>query len=376
MFLGAAYKVAIRDLFRTGRWLLPLMIWLMLSIYWSAYPDLTTRRALREALEIVSVVLLMHTYSRPTEALRITYWSFVTILALDLASLPFPSFSYSSFPSGFVGIHGHKNVAGEFYFLALPLLVLAVFDRRITGMPLPASFAAICGAGLLLLSHSKTGLGLLPVTTLCVGAALTLRKMGAHLPVVLIIYLLIGMIVAAAVMNAGLEETVAFWTGDPSLTGRINVWHYVLARWQESPYLGKGFGALWQVGPQMRPYLTAEHVNWLMNEAHNGYLDVLAQIGIIGLSCLGLFLCAALGAIFLAPANDTSPLNEPRVYASYVIIGVLLYNITESSLVRTGAEAWILFLMQYVALRRPNGAKIPCSSPQPPGPSCRTPGRV
>ena len=313
IFLVAAYRVAVQDLFRTARWLLPLMLCVVLSIFWSTYPELTTRRALREALEVVSIVLLMHTHSRPTETLRITYWSFVTILALDVASLAFPSFSYSSFPPGFVGIHGHKNVSGEFYFLALPVFVLAIFDRRITGNPLPALFASIAGAGLLLLSHSKTGLGLLPVTALCAGALLALRRMGVYLPIALIIYLLIGVIAAAAVASTGLEETVRTLTGDPTLTGRADVWRYVLARWHESPYLGKGFGALWQVGPQMRAYLNAEHVNWLMNEAHNGYLDVLAQMGIIGLLCLGLFLCAALGIIFFAADDDKSRLNTPRI---------------------------------------------------------------
>jgi hypothetical protein len=45
-------------------WLLPLMIWIMASSYWSAFPDLTIRRAGREVIELVSIVLLISTYSR------------------------------------------------------------------------------------------------------------------------------------------------------------------------------------------------------------------------------------------------------------------------------------------------------------------------
>ena len=117
-------------------WLLPLMVWITASYYWSAFPDLTIRRAGRELIECVGIVLLISTYPHPTGPLRILFLSFLTVLFLDVASIPFPSFSYSPDPPGFMGIHGHKNVAGGFYFLALPLFVFAIFDRRIARWPL------------------------------------------------------------------------------------------------------------------------------------------------------------------------------------------------------------------------------------------------
>jgi hypothetical protein len=51
-------------------WLLPLAIWIVASFYWSAFPDLTIRRAGREVIELVSIVLLISTYSHQTEPLR------------------------------------------------------------------------------------------------------------------------------------------------------------------------------------------------------------------------------------------------------------------------------------------------------------------
>ena len=76
-------------------WLLPLMIWITASVYWSAFPDLTFRRAGREVIQLISIVLLVSTYSRQTEILRIIFLAFLTILFADLASIPFPSFSDS-----------------------------------------------------------------------------------------------------------------------------------------------------------------------------------------------------------------------------------------------------------------------------------------
>ena len=125
------------------------------------------------------------------------------------------------------------------------------------------------------------------MTILFLFAGWALRWTGRYKGVFALIYFLIAAAAVVAVLATGLEETVNLLTGDATLTGRTTIWRYVLWRWEESPYLGQGYGALWQVGPQVEAYLRhAEVTGWLMNEAHNGYLDVLAQTGIIGLFCL------------------------------------------------------------------------------------------
>ena len=321
-------------------WLLPLMIWIMASSYWSAFPDLTIRRAGREVIELVSIVLLISTYSRQTEPLRIIFLAFLTVLFADLLLIPFPSLSYFE---GFKGIHGHKNGTGGFYFLALPLFALAIFDRRIAQWPLTAILASICSAGLLLFSHSKTAVGLFAATTLCLFARWAIRWMGQYKGVFVLIYFLIAAATATAVLATGLEDTVTLLTGDPTLTGRTQLWQYVLARWEESPYLGQGFGALWQVGPETGEYLRRAHVDWVMNEAHNGYLDVLAQIGVIGLLVLGFFMISGISILLFTRQEKLVEPNVWKWFAMYVTLGMLLYNITETTFLRGGD--WNVFMV-------------------------------
>jgi O-antigen ligase len=178
--------------------------------------------------------------------------------------------------------------------------------------------------------------------------------MGEYTAVLALIYFLIGAIAAIIVFAAGLADTVASLTGDATLTGRTTVWRYVLSRWEESPYVGQGYGALWSVGPQSEANLRAGQLNWTMNEAHNGYLDVLAQTGIIGVLFLGIFLCAALPTVLFARESNT--LNAWKYYGTYVMIGVVLVNITESTLVKAGAGDWLLFVATFATVglsRRP-----------------------
>jgi O-antigen ligase len=351
MLLAAMYKVPLQKIWYIARWLLPLMIWIILSVCWSTFPDLTLRRAIREVLEVFSLILLISTYSCRTEPLRIIFLAFATIVVLDVASLAKPSISYS--PDGFAGIHGHKNVAGEFYFFALPLFGLAIFDRSIAIGRYVAPLALFLGTALLLLSGSKTAIALFAITCLCVLAIRLLRRMREYTAVLLLIYLLICVAVVVAILGVGFTDTVELLTGDVTFTGRTQLWDYVLARWQQNPYFGEGFGALWQVGVQMGAYLSAGQLNWVMNEAHNGYLDVLAQTGIIGLVLLIVFLVAALLAALFARTDKRSPFDGWKWYIIYVTLGMLLHNVMESTFVRAGDYGWMLLVILFATTQLP-----------------------
>src|SRR5262249_32762482 len=92
---------------------------------------------------------------------------------------------------------------------------------------------------------------------------------------------------------------------------------------------------------------------WVMNEAHNGYLDVLAQTGIIGLVLLIVFLLAALRAAFFVRTDKPARFDGWKWYAIYVTLGILLHNIMESTLVRAGNYGWILFVILFATTQLP-----------------------
>ena len=51
VLLAALYRSKLPELLWVMGWLLPLMVWITVSFYWSAFPDLTIRRAGRELIE-------------------------------------------------------------------------------------------------------------------------------------------------------------------------------------------------------------------------------------------------------------------------------------------------------------------------------------
>ena len=107
------------------------------------------------------------------------------------------------------------------------------------------------------------------------------------------------------------------------------------------------FGSrLWRVvasGASMEAYLRhAEVTGWMMNEAHNGYLDALAQTGIIGLLLLGFFVLSGFLIVLFARQRELQEPNVWKWFAMYVTLGMLFGNITESGFFN--GPDWLIFV--------------------------------
>ena len=78
---------------------------------------------------------------------------------------------------------------------------------------------------------------------------------------------------------------------DTTFSARTVIWRVIKQHIQLSPYVGSGYGAYW-VGPiPQSPSYIFLSVMWLYpTESHNGYLEVVNDLGMLGLGCLSLFI--------------------------------------------------------------------------------------
>ncbi len=142
--------------------------------------------------------------------------------------------------------------------------------------------------------------------------------------------------------------------------------------------LGAGYGSFWAIDPAVQPSLKTD--DWfgtyaIINEAHNGYLDVLVTTGIVGLigSLLVTFWSIRLAALAMVRAQPalvawrTGLLARPTaVFHLALMIGSLVHNFTEStlfqsnSLLVTGFLLATFDLQQWrLATRRPAEPRYP-----------------
>src|SRR5690606_36617520 len=73
------------------------------------------------------------------------------------------------------------------------------------------------------------------------------------------------------------------------LTGRTDIWDLVLLEAGKHPWAGIGYGAFW-LGMESPSQYIIDALYWIPLQAHNGYLDVYNELGVIGIAILSGFL--------------------------------------------------------------------------------------
>jgi O-antigen ligase len=155
-----------------------------------------------------------------------------------------------------------------------------------------------------------------------------------------------------------IDQIVAPLYSQTALTGRVQIWAVQIGYAQDHPLLGAGYGSFWNIGETSPVYQYGR--GWVRDLAsgHNGYLDLLAQIGFPGL-------ILALLAVFILPAARLFTSQTVRRSRGAMLLAMIVFgaghNLTEASLMDRDTIVQ-LFLMFAVAL-----VGVACSSRRLPG---------
>ncbi|MBE9031325.1 O-antigen ligase family protein, partial [filamentous cyanobacterium LEGE 11480] len=193
---------------------------------------------------------------------------------------------------------------------------------------------------LVLLSTSKTGFVLLLLLSLLLPILRSLRvnRIEAKLAVVTM-FLFILTLIAAFVGNY--ELILTSLGRDPTLTGRTDIWAVLLEKASKHIWFGYGFEVFWSGGMDGEA-VDLWYVNrYIVDTAHNGFLDILLELGIVG---LGIFL-ASVVMNFLRGLQWLSGTRSPEgLYPLVVMAYWIVYNLSESTVPTPYSINWILFV--------------------------------
>ena len=91
-----------------------------------------------------------------------------------------------------------------------------------------------------------------------------------------------------AIYGIGFLDVLRLGSNDITFTGRTDIWEFIYTKVQDNLALGYGFGGFWGLGDRSGN-LTASYVYmWYLDSSHNGYLDIMIHLGVIGLSAVAL----------------------------------------------------------------------------------------
>ena len=224
------------------------------------------------------------------------------------------------------GIVSHKNTLGRLMVMSIALCSVS------TGSGLRRLTLFVLSASLLLLSRSAGSILSVIVLLMCWPAVWLLRK-----PIKV---LLTGGILLASVLGSVTVYTyahageIAFALLDrlgksTTLSGRGPLWFLCLKYISDRPWFGYGYSAFWLGADGQYSSQIWKILRWEVPHAHNGFLELCLDIGIIGLI---LFLCV----YFAALAQSIKALRRARSQESMWTLMFLVFlfaaNLSENTL--------------------------------------------
>jgi exopolysaccharide production protein ExoQ len=141
---------------------------------------------------------------------------------------------------------------------------------------------------------------------------------------------------------------------DTTFTGRTNIWKHITID-TVNPLVGAGYWNFWG-GPG--GFNVNEAMHEVIPNAHNGYVDMYLDGGIIGLTILFIMLVACGGRIIKNLRARSDPDRYLRIRLAFVVVAIM-YNLSESTFARMGPIWFTVLLMmtEFPAMARAKKVK-------------------
>jgi exopolysaccharide production protein ExoQ len=336
-------------------WLiLGLLALALISAFWSDYPGITVRRTGSLGTAAIWAWYLAARYDLKDVVKLLAQTFAILALASLFIALALPSYGRADplGPDGWRGAFGGKNELGAAMAVgaATFIYLLTAGERRFSSVLWWVAGLVVC-LGLLYLSQSRTSW---LVALLALPICQINKLMHGRVGVGIIIWTTFILIVAPAMLLV-VEELPAI-TGllgrDSTLTGRADIWATLPQFISERPWLGYGYGGFW-VAASPRVNFIQSAVGWLAPHSHNGWLDLLLDLGIVGVTIVAVQILLILVKGVRAVIDGREPHMQFILLLGFIL---LINNFAESELIRPGV-GWVSLVISAVAIGRISAAR-------------------
>jgi exopolysaccharide production protein ExoQ len=341
------------DIMAENKWLFIYFLYLGISVLWSDYPDVAFKRWVKDAGSILMVLVIL-TEDEPLQAIKAAFFRCTCLLiptsVLLVKCFPYIGSSYDPWDGQpyYSGVGTNKNMLGMALFVCGLSLAWAVFDFRDeeTGdtdktRVLAHLLLGLMTVYLLAKAHSATAIGC-SVLGVCIilGMRLAIRwrvkRLGTY-------GFALALLLTLLYVTFDVDEALIRVLGrDTTLTGRTDIWRDVLNE-NINPLIGAGHASFWLSADRVERL--SQGLYFKLNEAHNGYLEVYINSGLIGSFLLILVLISGARKTKRA-AVAGSTFAALRLG---LLLGTVVYGMTEA-VFRFG---FIFFALLLVLMERP-----------------------
>ena len=341
--------VSLSSLRAVNPFLLLIVLYCAATVVWSPYPVVTLKRIIiLGGLVLVGLCIAppINSAAQFLRTLRITLTTICGLSFVTAIALPHIGVDYA-LGGAWRGVTWQKNTLGSVASYATLLWLYELTtnsqQRRIS------AFGVAFSLFMLIMTKSSTATVL---TVLACGMYLYSHRVwlqGRYLNVAMVLSSLCTVVLFVHfyyVVNAQLPTwgtivgpIAAIFDKGTDLTGRTEIWQILLLSINQHLVTGIGYGAFW-LGADSPAQFIADEFGWMPAHGHNGYLDLLNELGVIGLSLfMGLLIWHAVSILRLMRFDRP----QAALHLSIVLI-IIISNITETDFL-SGSQFQNLMLL-------------------------------
>ncbi len=323
----------------------------VLTTFWSYAPDLTLRRGVALVGTTLFGVYLVSRFSLDRLLHYLGYACLLMIVFSLFFGLFLPQYGImqQDFPGAWQGAFTHKNQLGRMMAFSLVILFIVRYQRP--WLRALALFGRLAALVLIFLSTSATAL----VVTGSMIAALSLSRLlrwksTLALAACFSISAFGGLGLLYAWENG--DVILAGIGRDGTFSGRTELWAASLEAARAQLWLGHGYSAFWLGGGGESGQIWSS-VGWQPPTAHNGWVDLMLELGLVGTLLFTMMLLLAFyRAILWVRLNPSPHAYWPLVFLSLLV----MLHLTESGLLGGNNIFWAVQVAVTIGLASESAA--------------------
>jgi len=339
------------DLITKNAWIWLFFIFGAISILWSDFPFVSFKRWIK-ALGNVIMALVILTEERPYEAIGVILRR-LTFLLIPLSVLfikYYPDLGRAYHWDGtqmFTGVTSQKNSLGQICLISGTYFCwsLLLYQREWIALRqrLHLSACLILISMIVWLFYKANSATSFVCMAVAIGLFLFSRKFRVDSKPRRILHFGIACILLFGLLELTFDVTAAVITmlgRDSTLTTRVPMWNQLLSM-VKNPIFGFGYESFWLGDRQQIIRKT-----WgIAFNAHNGYLEMYLNLGLIGVSFMLIWILSGLRKV----ARHLEIDYPSAMLRLCLIVVIALYNWTEATFYGV-SNMWVLFLFAVIEI--------------------------
>ncbi len=336
----------------------------LFSVAWSVSPDATIRRGI--ALVGSSFFAIYLAFALPPErALRLLATAYAVTAIASMAMIfvmpVYGTHQFGEYAGLWRGMFANKNELGA--AMAMGTILLLLCPKYSRNERLLSWFCLAISLLLLIKSESRTAWVAILAVGLVVMPVRWISGHGLKTKLRVTIFAMLGLSAAIGIASHS-GQILEFMGKDATLTGRTGVWEVAFDRALERPILGYGFRAYWTPENKRRLKPTEDWSDGI-GHAHNTYIDLMVELGLLGIFSFAALLIILIVRILRRLANTRDVIN---LWAVACTIFILVRGFAESTILQHADIHWIFFVYFFVLLNPSTQRQTSFASTQAPGP--------